>query len=83
MKRRITRISVETEREVIVGARDMSSDSWCPQCGTPVVLIEHGKAAAALELSAQESQALIKPVNAHLVEVVKGRIRICPNSQPD
>ena len=77
MKRRITRISVETEREVIVGGDGLVSGPWCPQCGKPVVLIEHhGK------LQTQTEVCATNPDNRHLVEVVEGRILICPNSQP-
>ena len=77
MKRRITRISVETEREVILGGRDLIPGPWCPECGKPVVLIETNK------LQTQTEVCATKPDNRHLVEVVDGRILICPNSQPD
>lgn len=77
MKRRITRISVETEREVIVGG-SLVSGPWCSECGKAVVLIEHdGK------LQTQTEVCATKPDNRHLVEVVEGRILICPNSQRD
>lgn len=78
MKRRITRISVETEREVIVAEHRVTNESWCPQCGKPVVLIERND-----KLQTQTEVCATKPDNRHLVEVVDGRILICPNSQQD
>jgi hypothetical protein len=77
MKRRITRISVETEREVIVGG-GLVSGPWCTECGKPVVLIVQKD-----KLQTQTEVCATKPDNRHLVEVVEGRILICPNSQRD
>ena len=78
MKRRITRISVETEREVIVGGSELISGPSCPQCGEAIVLIEQND-----YLQTQTEVCANKTDNRHLVEVVEGRILICPNSQHD
>lgn len=82
MKRRITRIKVETEREVIVGQNSVDRESLCIRCGRPVALLDRSEAESLFQLSLDEFRALIQREDLHVFEI-QGRFLICSSSLPD
>jgi hypothetical protein len=81
MKRRITRIRVQTEREVIFTSGIEAGSAWCVRCGNPVPLVNRSQAAKLL--APDSPDALLDRDGIHLVEVAKGRFLICLESLQD
>ena len=77
MKRRITRITVQTEREVIFSHEKEPREAWCVRCAKVVQLIDRLEAAGLLGI---DSAALLDRDVIHLVETGRGHFLICLDS---
>lgn len=78
MKRRITRITVQTEREVIFSPEKETREAWCERCAREVQLIDHSEAAGLLGIDSP--RPLTERDAIHLVETTKGCFLICLDS---
>jgi len=78
MKRRVTRITVQREREVIFSHDKENREAWCGRCAKSVQLIDSSEAAGLLGLDS--TAALPERDGIHLVETTKGAFLICLDS---
>lgn len=79
-KTRRTKITVETERLLIISRTRGTVESWCEPCGAAARMIGLDEATA---LSGQDQRQLIRRVedgSLHFTESPRGRLLICLNS---
>ncbi|HEX3229352.1 MAG TPA: hypothetical protein VHQ95_10325 [Pyrinomonadaceae bacterium] len=80
MKKRTARITVETERLVVIRRSQTSCDGWCGQCEAPVKLIGLEEAAA---IAGASQRAIFRGAEAgeiHFTETADGKVLFCLNS---
>jgi len=80
MKKRTARITVETERLVVIRRSQTSSDGWCGQCEAPVKLIGLEEAAAIADASQRAIFRWAESGEIHFTETADGRVLFCLNS---
>ena len=79
-KTRRTRITVETERVLIVRGHSCESDGWCNQCGAKVKLVAPEVAASLSGLSRRAVYRLIETGQVHFTESRDAIVSICLES---
>ena len=80
MKKRTARITVETERLLVIRRSQPSGDGWCAQCEAPVKLIGLEEAAA---IAGATQRAIFRWAEAgeiHFTETEDGKVMFCLNS---
>ena len=80
MKKRTARITVETERLLVIRRSQTSPEGWCGQCEAPVKLIGLEEAAA---ITGAGQRAIFRWAEAgeiHFTETEDGKVMFCLNS---
>jgi hypothetical protein len=80
MKKRTARITVETERFLVISRSPRCFEGWCKQCRTQVRLIGLEEAAA---IAGATQRAIFRWAEAgeiHFSETEDGKVRFCLNS---
>ncbi|HET8678032.1 MAG TPA: hypothetical protein VFO63_19685 [Blastocatellia bacterium] len=78
--KRITRLTIETERTFIFRSRRSTEARWCAECGTVVEMSYVDAAATASGLSEMIIYRSIEARALHFAEDEDGRVLVCPNS---
>jgi hypothetical protein len=79
-KTRRTKITVETERLLVISRTRGAVESWCESCGAAARLVGLDEASA---LSGHDQRQLVHQVedgSLHFIESPRGRLLICLNS---
>ncbi len=76
--KRITRITLETERVLVRGQRSL--DVWCEVCGAQVQMVTLGEASRIAGVSELVVCRRVDARSFHSTETTDGRIFICLNS---
>ena len=79
-KRRIRRVTIETERTLIFRSRSGQCDAWCPECGAQRHMLIPPKAAAVAGLSERAIYRLIEAGAVHFAEDENGSLLVCGES---
>ncbi len=79
-KKRKTKITVETERLVIVRRREKDESGWCGRCEAKVRIITPEEAAVAAHVSTRTIYRWIEAERLHFTETPEGFLRICLDS---
>jgi hypothetical protein len=79
---RRTRITVETERRLVITSR-MNHAAPCAECGGPSRLVTVEQAAALTRISARAAYRMVEAHDVHFVETAEGALLICLNSLND
>src|SRR5262249_14545549 len=77
--RKRTRITVETERVVIINRRE-ALRRWCPACGKLAEMVSPEEAAALAQASSRPVYRWVESEKVHYAEPADGLLRICANS---
>ena len=80
MKKRTARITVETERLLVIRCSNTSGDGWCRQCQAEVKLIGLEEAAAVAGASQRAIFRWAEAGEIHFTETEDGRVMFCLNS---
>jgi len=80
MKKRTARITVETERLLVISRAKESIESWCAQCGEESNFIAVDEAAAVAGVSERTVFRRAEAGAIHLLETADGKARFCLNS---
>jgi len=80
MKKRTARITVETERLLVIRRSKTSFDGWCGQCEAEVKLIGLEEAAAIAGASQRAIFRWAEAGEIHFTETVDGRLMFCLDS---
>ena len=80
MKKRTARITVETERLLVIRRSPTSGDGWCNQCEAPVKLIRLEEAAAIAGASQRAIFRWAEAGEIHFTETADGKVMFCLNS---
>ena len=80
MNKRRTKITVQTERLLIIPRRNNATRLWCEGCGEPVTMISSEEAAAIAGVGARTIYRWIEADRVHFTETPVGVLRICFNS---
>ncbi len=74
-----TRITIETERVLVIGKTRSTFDAWCPVCDQLVRLLRPDEAAA-LTACLRASQHPLETSKLHIIPTADGLMNICLNS---
>jgi hypothetical protein len=80
MKKRTARITVETERLLVIRRSKTSFDGWCDQCQAEVRLIGLEEAAAIAGASQRAIFRWAEAGEIHFTEAEDGKVTFCVNS---
>jgi hypothetical protein len=80
MKKRTARITVETERLLVISRSQTSCDGWCGQCEAPVKLIGLEEAAVIAGASQRAIFRWTEAGEIHFIETEDGKVMFCLNS---
>jgi hypothetical protein len=80
MKKRTARITVETERLLVISRSQTSGDGWCSQCDAEVQLIGLEEAAVIAGASQRAIFRWTEAGEIHFVETEDGKVMFCLNS---
>jgi hypothetical protein len=74
-----TRITIETERVLVIGKTRSTFDAWCPRCNQLVRLLRPDEAAV-LTAYLCASQHPLEISKLHIIPAADGLMNICLNS---
>lgn len=74
-----TRITIETERVLVIGKARSTFDGWCPVCNRVVRLLRPDEASA-LTAYLRASQYPSKISKLHIIPTADGLMSVCLNS---
>lgn len=77
--RKRTRITVETERLLIISRRQ-GAMNWCAGCNKRVKMISVDEAAALTQVSSRTIYRWVEAEKLHFIESTDGLLRICARS---
>ncbi len=77
---RRTRITVETERRLILKPPRISSESWCADCEAQVTRVTPETAATLMNLSRRTIYQSLETRRLHFTESAEGCVAVCLNS---
>jgi hypothetical protein len=80
MKKRTARITVETERLLVISRSKTSFEGWCNQCEARVKLMGLEEAAAIAGASQRAIFRWAEAGEIHFLETEDGKIMFCLNS---
>ena len=80
MKKRTARITVETERLLVISRAQTSCDGWCGQCEAEVKLIDLEEAAAIAGASQRSIFRWAEAGEIHFTETADGKVMFCLDS---
>lgn len=81
--KRITKLTVESERTFIFRTRSSTQAAWCAGCGAEVEMVTIDVAAREAGLRELAVYQLIASGALHSTEDAEGRLLVCLNSLPD
>lgn len=79
-KKRTTKITVETERVLIVTSRPSEVEGWCDGCGERVRMITPERAATRAAVSLRAICRRVEADELHFTETADGVLFVCLNS---
>jgi len=79
-KKHIRRVTIETERTLILRNRSGGCATWCTHCGVERYMVRLAEAAAAASLTERAVCRLIESGLLHFVEDEHGRLFVCRES---
>jgi len=74
-----TRITIDTERVLVIGKTRSTFDAWCPMCNQLVRLLRPDEAAV-LTAHLRASQQPLEISKLHIIPTVDGLMNVCLNS---
>jgi hypothetical protein len=74
-----TRITIETERVLVIGRTRSTFEAWCPVCDQLVRLLRPDEAAT-LSACLQASQHPLEINKLHIIPTADGLLNVCLNS---
>jgi len=77
-----TKITIETERLVVISQRKLSARAWCKSCGRQVVMVTVDEAARLARVSSRTVYRWVEDDLLHFAETADGRLLICRASIP-
>ena len=77
-----TKITIETERVIVLNRRSLSVRAWCQSCGKQVVMVTVDEAARAACVSARTLYRWVEAEKLHFMETAEGGLLICYTSIP-
>jgi len=80
MNKRRTKITVQTERLLIIPRRNRAEGFWCDGCKELVTMISSEEAAAIAGVSSRTIYRWVEAGRIHFIETAAGGLRICSNS---
>lgn len=80
MKKRTARITVETERWLVIGHSPAVLEGWCHECAANVNLIGLEEAAAIANASQRALFRWAEAGEIHFTETEDGKVMFCLNS---
>ena len=80
MRKRTTKVTVETERTFIFRSRDDKQSGWCAMCGAEAEMLTLEAAARDASVSQLTICRRIEVRSLHITETADGRVFICLNS---
>jgi hypothetical protein len=80
MKKRTARITVETERLLVIRRSQTSADVWCDHCQAEVRLVGLEEAAAVAGASQRAIFRWAEAEEIHFTETADGRVTFCLDS---
>jgi excisionase family DNA binding protein len=83
MNKRRTKITVQTERLLIIPRRNNATRLWCDRCKGPVTMISSEEASAIAGVSSRTIYRWVEAGRIHFMETDTGALRICVNSITD
>ena len=79
MKKRM-KVTLETNRLLVIARRGPARRAWCADCGAQVQMLWPEEAAALAGVSSRTVYALVEAGQLHFTETADGWLLICPNS---
>ena len=79
-RKKVTRITLETERLLVIHSPDPAVERWCEQCGGMALLITPEEAAFRSGLSRRAIYRMVEAGGFHLLEPSSGTLFICVKS---
>ena len=80
MNKRRTKITVQTERLLIIPRRNNATRLWCESCGEAVAMISSEEAAAIAGVGESTIYGWVEADRLHFTETAVGALRVCFNS---
>ena len=80
MKKRVTIISVETERVVEIRRRGRPNEGWCEHCHTRTLMLTPEELAAIAGSGSSRVLRLIESGSLHSTRTEEGSLFVCLNS---
>lgn len=80
VKKRKTRITVETDRVLVIRGSKAPVTGWCDKCGGPVNMVTPDQAAVLARVSLRAIYRRVESETLHFVEMQHGSLLICINS---
>jgi hypothetical protein len=80
MKKRTARVTIETERLLIISRSKQSIEGWCDGCATNSRFVEIDTAATVAAVSQRTIFRWAEAEEIHLIETADGKARFCLNS---
>ncbi|MCM3902464.1 MAG: hypothetical protein ND866_12220 [Pyrinomonadaceae bacterium] len=80
MRKRTTKVTVETERTFIFRSRDYKQSGWCAVCGAEAEMLTLEAAARTASVGELAIWRRIEARSLHFSEAADGRVFICLNS---
>ena len=77
--RKRTKITIDTERVLVIGRTPSTFDAWCPMCEELVRLLRPDEAAA-LTAWLRASQHPLEISKLHIIPTADGLMNVCLNS---
>ena len=74
-----TRITIDTERVLVIGKTRSTFDAWCPMCNQLVRLLRPDEAAV-LTAHLRASQQPLEISKLHIIPTADGLMNVCLNS---
>jgi len=81
-KKRTTKITVETERLLVVRQHGHQVNGWCAECHTQTQMLIPEEAAAIAAVTPRTIYRWVEDGKLHFTELPDGRLLICLDSMP-
>jgi excisionase family DNA binding protein len=82
MRKRRTKITIETERVIVIRKRRPLTQEWCNRCGEIVSMVTVDEAAGIAGVSSRTIYRWVEADRIHFTETSDRRLLICPDSLP-
>jgi hypothetical protein len=81
-KKRTTKITIETERLLVVRHRGQQAPRWCPDCRAQTLMLKPEEAATIAAVTPRTIYRWVEAGQVHFTEAPDGWLLICLNSLP-